>query len=35
MLTTLGKAIVAIGVVIGRGKQYTGKKNPNWANIHW
>jgi hypothetical protein len=35
MLVKLGKALVAIGVAVAGAKKYDGKKNPNWANIHW
>jgi len=35
MLTIIGKALVGIGVAIAGAKKYNGKKNPNWANIHW
>lgn len=35
MLVVLGKAIVAVGVAVAGAKQYTGKKNPSWSNIHW
>lgn len=34
-LTDVGKAIVKIGVWVGRGKRYTGTKNPEWENTHW
>jgi hypothetical protein len=35
MWTAVGNALVAVGVAIAGGKQYKGKKNPNWSNIHW
>jgi hypothetical protein len=35
MWTTVGKALVAIGVAIAGGEKYNGKKNPNWSNRGW
>lgn len=35
MFTFVGKLLVAAGVALAGGKQYHGKKNPNWSNIHW
>lgn len=35
MLAWIGKGLVALGVWIAGAKKYNGKKNPNWANIHY